>query len=302
MDSSLPLVSVIIPVYNDNEPLKICLAALVKQTYPQDRYEIIVVDNGSQEDVKAAIREFDTVKLTYESQPGAYVARNRGIEIAQGEIVAFTDADCIPEPTWIEHGVRVLKSEPNVGLVAGHIEMFVKNPGRPNAIELYETIALSFPQDQFVANDQFGVTANLFTFKHVIDAVGLFDGTLKCYGDVNWGKRVYAAGYRQLYAKDAQVNHPAQDTWENLRKRSVRTIGGKYDVLVAANKSRLALLTDFFLFLKPPFSFFWRTWQDPRLNDLGQKLQFTAVMLRLRWVAIQERFRLQFIGGVSDRG
>ncbi len=93
-----PFVSVIIPVYNDAGRLRICLAALHKQTYDSDRYEIIVIDNGSDpspvmDNLKV---EFDNVVYDQELTPGSYAARNKGITIAKGDVIAFTDADCIP--------------------------------------------------------------------------------------------------------------------------------------------------------------------------------------------------------------
>ncbi|MBD1918201.1 MULTISPECIES: glycosyltransferase [Cyanophyceae] len=298
---STPFVSVIIPVFNDNRYLGICLNSLASQTYPSDHYEVIVVDNNSDEDIQVVTSEFDFVTLIHEPVPGSYIARNRGIKFSKGDVVAFTDADCIPAENWIEQGVAALYREENVGLVAGHIDLFARDNNKPNPFELYETIALAFPQDQFLANDRFGVTANLFTFKHVLTKVGLFDETLKSGGDRDWGQRVYAAGYRQIYGEQACVKHPARDSWESLRKRSVRIIGGKFDLLRANEPSDLALLKDFILFLKPPFRFFVRVWQDSRLKNFHQKFQFTLVMLRLRWVAIQERFLLQFCGGISKR-
>ena len=302
MKTLYSFVSVVIPVFNDNAHLKLCLEALSQQTYPQDAYEIIVIDNNSQEDVSYITAQLEGVRLDCELRPGSYVARNRGIEIAQGEIIAFTDADCIPAPNWLKSGVEVLKSAPNIGLVAGRVDLFVKDPGCPNCFELYEKVALDFPQDQFLANDHFGVTANLFTFKHIIETVGSFDETLKSGGDKQWGHRVYKAGYRQLYASESLVRHPARNTWEDLCKRYVRIIGGRYDLLDPASMSNIDLLKDFILFLRPPFRFFLRTWHDTRLQGINQKIQFTVVMLRLRWAAIQERTRLQFGNGMSERG
>ncbi|MBW4459933.1 MAG: glycosyltransferase [Nodosilinea sp. WJT8-NPBG4] len=298
---STPFVSVIIPVFNDNHYLGICLSSLASQTYPSEHYEVIVVDNNSDEDVRTVTSRFDFVTLLREPIPGSYIARNRGVKASKAGIIAFTDADCIPAKDWIEQGVAALCSEENVGLVAGHIDLFAKDNNKPNPFELYETIALSFPQDQFLANDRFGVTANLFTFKHVLDRVGLFDETLKSGGDRDWGQRVYAADYRQIYGEQACVKHPARDSWESLRKRSVRIVGGKFDLLKSGEISDLDLLKDFILFLKPPFRFFFRVWQDSRLKNFYQKFQFTLIMLRLRWVAIQERFFLQFREGVSKR-
>lgn len=298
---STPFVSVIIPVFNDNRYLGICLNSLASQTYPTGRYEVLVVDNNSDEDVQTVTSKFDFVSLLHEPMPGSYIARNRGFKASSGEVIAFTDADCIPAQNWIEQGVAALYSQENVGLVAGHIDLFAKDNNSPNPFELYETIALAFPQDQFLANDHFGVTANLFTFKHVLNRVGLFDETLKSGGDRDWGQRVYAAGYRQIYGQEACIKHPARDSWESLRKRSVRIVGGKFDLLKSSEPSDLALLKDFIVFLTPPFRFFFRVWQDSRFKNVHQKFQFTLVMLRLRWVAIQERFLLQFCGKISKR-
>ncbi|MEP0945759.1 MULTISPECIES: glycosyltransferase [Cyanophyceae] len=293
--------SVVIPVFNDNDHLEICLTALEQQSYPSNRYEVLVIDNNSKEDVSVVTAKFKSVTLLHEPTPGSYIARNLGIKQAKGSVIAFTDADCIPAPNWIEEGVATLCSQKHVGLIAGHIDLFAKDSSKPNAFELYETIALAFPQDQFVENDHFGVTANLFTFKDVIDSVGLFDESLKSGGDREWGQRVYSAGYGQLYGPKACVKHPARNTWESLRKRSVRIIGGKYDLLKLNSKSGFGLFTDFVLFLKPPFRFFWRVWKDERFENSWQKIQFTMVMFRLRWIAIKERFRLQFCNGTSER-
>lgn len=299
---SNPFVSVIIPVFNDSDRLKTCLQALEEQTYPKACYEVIVVDNNSQEDVKSVVLQFSQAFYAFESRPGSYVARNKGISVAKGDVIAFTDADCIPAPDWLEKGVCALLSQPQVGLVAGRIDLFVKDPANPNPFELYESLAMSFPQDQFLEDGKFGVTANLLTFKQVLEDVGYFDETLKSGGDMQWGQRVFAKGYRQLYADDARVNHPARGSWEDLRKRSIRIVGGKYDLMQKNAPSRLAALKDLILFLKPPFRSFFRIWTDPRLHGPKQKLQFTVVMLRLRGVAIRERLRLQLGGGISDRG
>lgn len=295
-------VSVIIPVYNDNQSLKICLQALAQQTYPKESYEIIVVDNNSQEHVSDVTCAFEQVRLVHESQPGSYIARNQGLSVATGDIIAFTDADCIPTPQWLEQGVATLTSEPNVGLVAGHIDLVPEDAKNPNPFELYEMLEMGFPQDKFIENGQFGVTANLFTFSHVIQTVGGFDSSLKSGGDKQWGQRVFRAGYKQLYSKGACIKHPTRNTWKDLRKRGTRIIGGRYDMIKATKTSQLALLLDFLDFLKPPFRFFIRTWSDRRLNGVRQKWQLSMVMLRLRLAAIQERSRLQFGGGISQRG
>ncbi|MGC9399907.1 MAG: glycosyltransferase [Anaerolineae bacterium] len=96
-----PLYSVVIPVYNGAETLPACLKALQRQTVPPETYEVIVVDDGSTDGSADVARKFD-VRLISQSNAGPAAARNRGAEEARGEILLFTDADCIPCSDWIE--------------------------------------------------------------------------------------------------------------------------------------------------------------------------------------------------------
>ncbi|MGD1855052.1 MAG: glycosyltransferase [Leptolyngbyaceae cyanobacterium] len=233
-----PFVSIIIPVYNDGDFLKTCLAALAKQTYAKDRYEIIVVDNNSEEDVSLVTKPFERVILAHESTPGSYIARNKGLTLAKGDVIAFTDADCIPQPDWLETGVATLTQRANIGLVAGRIELFYRDPNRPKSFELYDSLTMGFPQEDFVRDSHFGATANLFTFRSVLDNVGGFDENLKSAGDRQWGKRVYDSGYEQVYNDAVCIRHPARYSWADVKKRAIRITGGRYDLAKRSWSSR----------------------------------------------------------------
>src|SRR5690606_16903345 len=113
-------VTVIVPVFNEPQGLLLCLEALKRQdTFAS--YEVIVVDNGSTVELPD-VRGIDPrFRIIREHVPGSYAARNRGIQEARGEILAFTDSDCIPVPNWIDSAVQVFESEPTVSLIAGHI-------------------------------------------------------------------------------------------------------------------------------------------------------------------------------------
>ncbi|MEM7712002.1 MAG: glycosyltransferase family A protein [Cyanobacteria bacterium P01_A01_bin.68] len=294
-------VSVIIPVYNDSKRLQLCLEALENQTYSKDLYEVIVVDNASEADIKSVVSQFSQAKYTYEKQPGSYVARNQGISIAKGEILAFTDSDCIPASYWIEKGVSCLLNTANCGLVAGRIDLFFKNPEKPTPVELYERIELNFFQDEKLKNHQFGMTANIFTFKHVIDDVGNFDSNLKSGGDRQWGQRVFAAGYKQVYADDARVAHPARNSFSQLNKRITRLVGGKFDRQMSRNPSSMDIFKDIADTFKPPFRSLYRAWKNENLNGYYQKLQFIYVVFYARYIVLVEKFRL-YLGGSTQRG
>ena len=297
------IVSVIIPVFNDSERLKKCLEALEKQTFPQNSYEVIVVDNGSDHDIKDVVAPFKQAFTLYEDRPGSYAARNKGISVAKGKILAFTDADCIPASDWIEKGVKALQSIPNSGLVGGRIELFFKNPNQPNAVEVYENIEYDFDQKKLLETEHFCQSANLFTFKNVVDDVGLFNGALKSGGDRDWGTRVFSAGYKQIYAHDSCIYHPARNSFYQLYKRVTRIEGGHHDLMKEklSNSEQInAFANDLMLAFTPPFRSFFRIWSNERLTTPKQKIQFILAMLFVRYIAAWERIRLK-LGGSSRR-
>ncbi len=228
MKKDTPLVSIIIPVYNDVERLKKCLAALEKQTYPQDLYEIIVVDNASDESIAEVVNGYHQASTIYEAQPGSYAARNKGISIAKGEIFAFTDSDCIPTSDWIENGVTALKKNPDHSIIGGRIKLFFRDPSCLTAVELYEDLT-AFPQQLHIERDNFTTTANLFTYKTIFDKVGKFNHKLKSGGDREWCQLAYQQGYDIKYVEKVIVFHPARHSFQQIYHRNLRVAGGRVD-------------------------------------------------------------------------
>jgi len=296
---SCPFVSVIIPVFNDFEPLKTCLAALESQTYPKHLYEVIVVDNGSDGNIEDVVSQFAQVFTTHESCPGSYAARNKGLFLAKGEVIGFADADCVPASDWIEKGVANLLRMFNCGLVAGKIELFCLKPSQPTAVELYEMIK-GFPQKKYIENYRGGATANVWTFRSVIDNVGVFDATLKSGGDLEWGQRVYAAGYSQVYADDVCVAHPARRSLGQLYRKMVRRAGGEYDRKTKEGYSAGTFIVDLAQELKPPLKSIARISLNKKLKGVQQKSQVIFVMVLAKYFKAFEKVRLQ-LGGIPQR-
>ena len=300
----LPFVSVIIPVYNDGKRLRSCLQALKQQTYARECYEVIVIDNGSdaRENVQKIASSEGAIAL-YEEMPGSYAARNKGLTVAKGEAIAFTDADCLPAPDWIEKGVTRLQQTENCGLVGGEIEIFWRDRNRPSTVELYESI-LAFRQQDCIEKHHYSVTANLFTWKRVIERVGVFNSQLKSNGDIEWGNRVYAQGYRQVYAKDVLVKHPALYSFGQLRKKVIRYAGGAYDRRHQPEHnwsvSNWLLTKEIAFNLMPPVFFAVNNYADPRLKSISDKLKVISTMTLVRYITVWELLRLK-LGGVSAR-
>jgi len=232
--SKYPFVSVIIPVYNDSERLKSCLYALNRQTYPKNNYEIIVVDNNSDDDVKNITNKFNNVILTREKKQCRSAARNKGIRLAKAKILAFIDADCVPAVNWIEKGVEKLLSSPKIGIVGGEVKVLLKNFHVPTAVELYD-IYNWFSQKRLVEKHKFSGGGNLFTFRKIFDEVGFFDENLKTADDMDWCKRVFFFGYLIQYGKDVIVSHPPRHSFQELYKKRIKLMDGKYAIIKKEN-------------------------------------------------------------------
>jgi len=233
-----PYVSVVVPVYDHGDHLARTLRALADQNYPGE-WEIVVVDNGSGVGLEDVVAGHPRARLVHEARVGSYAARNRGVQEARGEILAFTDADCRPEPGWLAAGAAALLADPACGLVAGRIDVEVGDPRRPSAAELYESV-VAFSQREYVERWQFGATANVFTRREVFERVGRFDESLYSLGDRDWGRRVFEAGYAQRYAEAARVRHPARRSVGALLRRARRMAGGYYQI---ARSRRVSLRT-----------------------------------------------------------
>lgn len=114
-----PFVSVIIPAFNEERYIGQCLQSLEAQTYPRDRFEVIVVDNNSKDNTAAIVSQYDVILLSKKEGPVGAV-RNFGVANCRGEIIAFIDADCVAPPDWLEIGVMLIKEHPEKVVGGGY--------------------------------------------------------------------------------------------------------------------------------------------------------------------------------------
>lgn len=221
-----PLVSVIIPVWNSPRLIHDCLAAIERQTLPRDRFEILVVDNGSTDGTADAARAVPGVTVLVESWPGSYAARNRALTAARGEYVAFTDADCLPAPDWLETALRAAQAHPRFGVLAGRIDLYDETRPEGRVYGDYERL-FSFPQS--FAERGNCATANWFSPKVVFDRLGGFDATLKSGGDRQMALRIRDSGLPLVYVPEMVVQHPVRASWTELVRKRRRLSGGRWD-------------------------------------------------------------------------
>lgn len=181
-------VSIIIPAYHDWQRLSLCLDALSKQTFPKEMFEVIIVNNDPNDNVPLNFSLPDGYKIIVEEKSGSYAARNTGLKVAKGEIIGFTDSDCIPDKDWIKNAVNYLMNNESCSRIGGNILVFNKS-SKPSIVELYNNV-YSFPQKWHVNKVGTSVTANLFVYKYLFDKVGYFDEKLMSMGDSDGHSRL----------------------------------------------------------------------------------------------------------------
>lgn len=280
---SAPLVSVIVPVWNNARQLESCLRALSQQTLAPELFEIIVVDNGSTDDTAERARSFPGVKLVTEPRPGSYIARNTGARIARGEYLAFTDSDCVPDPNWLAAATNAARADKNAGLLLGPIRLFDESGDGRRLYQDYETL-FSFPQDPGQANC---ATANWLSPRELILSLGGFEEETKSLADKGMALRIKSAGKSLIYVPDMVVNHPVRATMSAILNKRLRMTGGRW----SRSSGPARLLTSIFGVARETV-FRLRKVRRARHLAAVQRLKIAALLLLLGLISSCELVRL----------
>lgn len=288
-----PQCSIIVPVYEHWHLVPTLLQHLANQTYPGDRFEVLLIDNGS-----AAFEPPpclpSNVRIAQCLTPGSYAARNHGVEQALGQWLVFTDADCRPNPEWLATlmaPAAAHEAEANT-IQAGAIRM-VAQSSRPTAWEIYDLIR-GIPQDWYVARG-YATTANLAVHRDCFDRIGRFDGTRLSGGDAEFCRRAIAAGASLRYVPEATVAHPARQSWPEIA-RKVRRIKGA-QILAGSRRQRATALARTF---SPPLIGLAR-FAMRRDMPIHYRLLAGLVQFRVWGLEIRETVRLLAAGNAERR-
>lgn len=214
--SSLPpTVTVVVPVYNGAMTIANCLESLLDQTYPADRYEIVVVENGSTDETTEVVQRYP-VRLFHNEVRGPAAARNRGICESTADIIAFTDADCIANPNWLVELIRPY-ADPTISGVGGDIQ-----PYRHEKRTIFELFSEEYaPIVNYVSGEHEFYphlsTPNASYRRELLVATNGFDERLLTGEDIeiSWRLQVKACA-KLAYAHEAIVYHHHRSTRQGL--------------------------------------------------------------------------------------
>jgi cellulose synthase/poly-beta-1,6-N-acetylglucosamine synthase-like glycosyltransferase len=219
------IVSVVVPVYEGMAALGRCLDALDRQSHAA--YEVIVVDNGGNPGIDRLCEGRKPVRLCHHRSPGSYSARNAGIALAQGQILAFTDADCVPDQHWVRNGAAGMIRN-SCRMAGGCIEPSFEHEGKPSTIELCDVILHTMNQEQMLRECTSLGCANMFVHRTLFESIGMFNGALYSGGDCEFTYRAHKQQESIAYLEDAIVFHRARRTLKELSQRYRRFAGAEF--------------------------------------------------------------------------
>ena len=204
----MPLYSIIVPAYNAEGTIESCLSALENQPIPKEDYEIIVVDDGSIDGTANVLKNY-AVKYIKQENKGPATARNRGVEDAKGEIILFTDSDCVPDINWVSEMIKPFK---DVDVVA------VKGAYRTRQKSIVARFSQLEFEERFEMLKKAGYIDMVDTYsagfrKEIFRKMGGFDTSFPVANneDTELSYRMSNLGFKMVFNPNAVVyhlNHP----------------------------------------------------------------------------------------------
>ena len=278
-------VSVIVPVWNDERRVVKCIKALKNQQFAPEAYEIIIIDNGSTDRTFEEIQGIEGITVLQELKPGSYAARNKGLSVAKGHYIAFTDSDCVPDKNWLASLIECAETQRDIGVVAGDVSFFKDEADEIDDASLAYESFFSMNQEEY-ARKGVCITANWLSKKKTLLELGGFNAKLKSGGDHDMAKRLTNNGLSVVFCKQALVAHPARNKQEILKKRR-RVIGGAWDKTDGKLKSIKLLWEAVKLYIKRTLLVFFSN-----EASLKQRLSVFGIISAIFLVSLSEIAKL----------
>jgi cellulose synthase/poly-beta-1,6-N-acetylglucosamine synthase-like glycosyltransferase len=229
-------VTVVVPVQNRELTIQPLLDSLQKLDYDRNKVEVIVVDGNSTDKTQEIVKKYP-VKLVVEKRKGLNLARNTGIKCSKGEIVAFTDSDCIVPPNWITKIVENFKDS-KVSCVGGSAKAldsdFISQYADNSIVRLMPFFTKREELEKVKPFFRHPAGCNMAFRRKVAEEVGYFDENIQ-YGfdEVEFADRICRAGYKMVLDPDVLVWHKHRSSFREFLKQNFQY--GKGSGLVLKN-------------------------------------------------------------------
>ena len=212
-------VSVVVGARNAESTIGACLESLLAQDYPKNRYEVIAVDNDSTDGTAERIKRYPVTHVSENGGHSAAWARNRGLREARGELIAFTDADCVASPSWLRLGVGAFTAD-SVGCVAGEIVAYPPETLAERYAEARRALSQRYALTE--SFKPYAQTANAFYRLEALRRIGPFDTSLVIVEDADLGWRMQdELGLAVVFCPEAVVYHKHRPTVRALLRQRI---------------------------------------------------------------------------------
>jgi GT2 family glycosyltransferase len=262
---------------------------LEQQSLHRSQFEIVVADNSSPVGLQAVENIIDgRGRVILVQERGAGPARNGGVAACSGDILAFTDSDCVPDTNWLTEGVAALNGFDFVG---GRVDVSVP-PGRPpSPTEAFEKV-FAFDFEKYINRKGFTGSGNLFVPRPIFEAVGGFGTDVS--EDVDWSHRATSMGYRLGYAPKAIVAHPARANWSELKAKWVRINRETHGLYLRRSNGQWRWLLRSLLLPLSAVVHSPQVLLSPRLSSVRERAGALAILYRCRLWRFNDALKLVF--------
>lgn len=221
-----PFISVIIPVKNAEKFLAPCLKSLNQLNYPKDKYEIIIADSDSTDKTREIAVSLGAEVVTAVG-PSVCAGRNSGFAQAKGEIIAFSDADCIMDKDWLINAVKYFEDEKvacvgGVSLIPDDETAFGKACGFIFSYSLFTGGSTYGRHFQEVREVEHNPGCNAIYRRRALEKVIPVDERFRDGEDVIMNKQLKDLGYKFLFTPDTKLWHYRSSTPKRFWRQKVR--------------------------------------------------------------------------------
>ena len=276
------MISVVIPHFNQPEELGRCLRSLQGQDAGGHEVEIIVVDNGSTRMPEDVVARFAGVRLARDLTKGPGPARNHGVSLSHGELLAFIDSDCVADPGWLAAIARRFADDPDAKVLGGDVQILHIDATHPTAIEAFES-EFGYRMEHYIKGQNFTGTGNLAMRRPVFDTVGGFAG-IGVAEDRDWCHRALASGIRVTWTPEMRAFHPARMSFEELARKWDRHTAHDFTSTIARPLGRVKWIARTIAVAGSPLIQIPRVLGSDRIRGgMRGKLRALAVLARIRF-------------------
>ena len=291
-ESNLPYISIIIPTYRRPERLTVCLKSIARLDYPQDRFEVIVVDDGGQtplETLAIDFHDYFDLMLLKQAHSGPATARNSGAAQAKGEILAFTDDDCEPAVDWLQTLSKRYTATPGCAIGGRTLNKLPDNPFSTASQILIDYLYTYYNADplqaSFLASNNMALPSDRF------HKIGGFDTTfpLAAGEDRELCDRLILNGCRLIYAKEAIVYHSHVLTFCTFWKQHFTYgRGALHFHRIRRSRSQPGIGLE-------PLTFYWNLLRYPALKVFNFRTLLLAMLLMVSQSANAFGYLVQYL-------